>query len=174
MISLDMNETSKQQNKGEKTMRIKNLKKENWKNVEVRFPQVNKNCTIEENDEQISRSSHVRTCKVIKDVHLNQKEWKDWCLMGSVEWLKDTCEHFEEEGKNGEEIIYSVVQVRTKNEVLYVDTQGYDYARYAGRPAYAYDPMMIEKLEKQMEQKQAEIKAIKDLIGFYKGAYKIA
>lgn len=45
--------------------------------IEVRFPKLNKNCNLADNDLEISLRNNVETCRVVKVVNLSHKEWEE-------------------------------------------------------------------------------------------------
>jgi len=120
--------------------------------LKVAMPALNKNCTLVENDEEIARKSHVKHYEVMRTITIDNSAWElitqnflEFCPA----WVKD-CGHGRiddkylesiEEGfkeyyqawaEHGIATCIELVNSET-GEKLYIDTSGYEYARYVGR-----------------------------------------
>jgi hypothetical protein len=127
--------------------------------LNIRFPRLNKNPNLAENDSEISYESYIAKCKVVKTLYVSNDVYN--CL--GNELMEDTNHVLYEgiggsssdapelQGKEffeimsnpslselfGDTCYKNVVEVvNTDNqEKFYVNTEGYKYARYVGRLA---------------------------------------
>lgn len=118
----------------------------------VTFPSCNKNDTLEYNDQQIIDNPDSQSCEVRKLIVLSDDDFKrlsESLLKDRPELLAYECtsyiddkylvdvieqtpQYYEAWRVHG---ITTVIEVRCSNDCFYIDTSGYDYARYVGRDA---------------------------------------
>lgn len=128
--------------------------------ISVRFPSLNKNCSLVENDECIEESSYSSKCKIIRRVSVSNDVYNAlgnnllssgnesiWGYIGGSESADERLSHVKdfteimaspELTKIFRETCYTkVVEVKNldNEEIFYVNTEGFDYARYVGRAA---------------------------------------
>ncbi len=128
--------------------------KPNKKNlVSVRFPKMNKNNSMRDNDEEITKGFYTEDVEIKKTVTLSNEEFKkvsENLLADDKRWEKiggrNIDEKYLEGVKEGSSDYYKafrehgvteavkVINKLTK-EVFYVNTEGDEYARYVGRDA---------------------------------------
>jgi hypothetical protein len=119
--------------------------------VDVKFPKLNKNNTITENNKYIKESSNIVKCEIKKIIKLENSEeyvniacelmknnpiWENiggrYCSQlyipkDAKEWSKPWLNAIRTYGKT-----YVVKVICKGKETFYVNTEGYDYARYVG------------------------------------------
>ena len=118
----------------------------------VTFPSCNKNDTLEFNDQQILDNPNSQNCEVRKLIRLSDDDFKRLgeSLLNDrpellayectsyiddkylVDVIEQTPQYYEAWRVHG---ITTVIEVRCSNDCFYIDTSGYDYARYVGRDA---------------------------------------
>ena len=125
--------------------------------IKVKFPKLNKNNTIAKNDHEIENGSYVENCIVRYSVTLDDHAWKAFSNgllddhafigdnVGGTIFDEDTERFFEE---NGDDYFFicnylrdnpetkkwmDVIRVSCGEEVVFVNPEGYKYARYVGR-----------------------------------------
>lgn len=116
----------------------------------VTFPALDKNDTLEYNDQQILDEPRPQNCEVRKLITLSDDDFKRLgeSLMNSrpellsyectsyiddkylVDLIEHTPQYYETWRVYG---ITTVIEVRCSTDCFYIDTSGYDYARYVGR-----------------------------------------
>ncbi|KPK92391.1 hypothetical protein AMJ80_06620 [bacterium SM23_31] len=120
--------------------------------VTVAFPALNKNDWLSDNDKEIERKRNVEKCRIYKIVKLTKKEWNEitnsllesrdslWEQIGGCriddESLLDGLKKWSDEWVQviREHAHIKVVKVECKGyDPIYVNTEGYSYARYVGR-----------------------------------------
>ena len=117
--------------------------------VQVYFPIINKNQDLEYNDEWIAKESEECTCKIMKILDVDDDYYTN---LGNSLLDANTCwdkiggasidDKYLEGIKEGSKEYYAawkmfgvtnVVKVTNGRESFYVNSEGYDYARYVGR-----------------------------------------
>lgn len=121
----------------------------------VRFPNLNKNNTLEENDKYMIESSYIEQVEIRKIITLNYEEYKKiadnllkncdlWERIGGryiddeiIENLESgSPEYYEAWREHGKTLVCKVINIDTC-DCFYVNTEGYSYARYVGRPYHS-------------------------------------
>lgn len=102
--------------------------------VKAEMPSINKNDSIEVNNQYIEESSYIEPFKVEKLVELNESDYNNFCnaLLSDYDFLEGEGGNLlTEDGK----FICSkaVVIICEGKEAVLVDPQGFNYARYTGR-----------------------------------------
>ena len=140
--------------------------------ITVVFPRLNKNNTLDENNKQITEEYHTNNALITDVVDLTPSEWSAFTnnLLQNWEWLAEkggngslislSSEDFyklseEEQQKEWRKNSYSlVVQVRCEGKQdLYIDPQGYNYARYVG---VLGTQESLERLHTDKENREAD------------------
>lgn len=118
----------------------------------VTFPALNKNETLDYNDQQILDNPDSQNCEVRKLIVLSDDDFKrlSESLLNDrpellsyectsyiddkylVDVIEQTPQYYETWRVHG---ITTVIEVRCSTDCFYIDTSGYDYARYVGRDA---------------------------------------
>lgn len=102
--------------------------------INAMFANLNKNDSIEEYDEQLEAGKYyLSECKIDKVVVLDTTDYDLFCesLLSDCDWLEDEGGTSLNSATNS--TYRHVVAVACKNRrTLYVDPQGYSYARYVG------------------------------------------
>ena len=113
--------------------------------VDILFPAINKNHLISDNDFQIFNNRNMQRCVIKKVIRLERHEFET--IANS--FLDDRPQLWEQIGGRGESMSTEVIAVNPHAGVnqyqkgwfmpFFVNTEGYDYARYVGRARHMHD-----------------------------------